>query len=176
MKVLLVPSCEILEKDTLGPQTVARCFMAFRHAQHTECAFIIVSGGIYQPKEIQTLPAATIMKLYLNSLGVPDCSILTETKSRDIFESIAFTQALIREKKLKNVKITVVTNWQHAIRFWISFLFGYGKLVKIKTLNYKMSFKENLHESLFFFVHLFGPKSGGIWGKINRRKRKSAGG
>jgi uncharacterized SAM-binding protein YcdF (DUF218 family) len=72
---------------------------------------IIVSGGKGWDEEISE---AAAMKAFLVNRGVPEETVYIEEQSRNTFQNLAFSQAVMREKNLTNA--IIVSNASHIRR------------------------------------------------------------
>lgn len=167
---MLVPSGSVIN-DQLGPDTKARCDRAIAIWKKEIYTFVIVTGGIYEDIGIQSIPASTIMKNYMVSKGIPKECILEEPDSLDTFQNIDFSLEKIKRLRLKKFAITVVTQYQHAIRFFITFLLGHKMLIRIRLARYKISFNTWCKEWFFILYHLYDWKGNKKLAQINRASR-----
>lgn len=171
MKILLIPAGEIDELDRLSPKnTLIRCMTGLRLWKSGEYDRIIVSGGLFMPHSIQTSSAAHLMKEWLIKHGVNRNLIIVEGLSVDTFTNTQNSVAIIKLLKMDKCVIVVVTQWQHAIRFWITFR-AYGIKIKLKALFYHVSFKIFIQECGYIIYHLMHPKGNGKWAKRLREER-----
>lgn len=170
VEVLLIPGCGIEPTDQLSPSdTLLRLFhgLCLWEASNDYHA-ILVTGGLSYSPFVQTKPASHIMRDWLVSRGVHHDCILVEDKSVDTFESIKFGLQLLDKHVEPPANITVVTHRQHARRYWVSFLLGYGIHVQLAQLDYKVPPTIALEEWLCLAYHLFDPKGKGLLARNNR--------
>lgn len=172
MRVLLVPACEVVYLNQLGPRTLARCQEALRRWAGDFYEVLVVSGGIYELPHVQTVPAAKLMCDWFVSNGVHPGQIVVEDHSLDTFENVSLSLAKIRALQPEPLELEIVTQTQHARRFWLSFFLGYRIWPKLHRIEYQMSLKEKFMEWLFLLIHLFWPKDGGPLGEKNRMSRR----
>jgi hypothetical protein len=112
------------------------------------------------------------MKWYLISLGIPYCAIYEEDKALDTFENVKFSLDLLKRLGITSFQITVATQWQHAIRFFVAFLFGNHISVKLKFIRYKIPFAWWCREWLFILYHLYDWKGTKRLARVNRDNRR----
>jgi len=171
MKVLLVPCGGISAKNQISSKdTLPRCLKALELWQTGQYDRIVVTGGIFLPQHIQTVPAGEIMRQWFEKQGIEHDKILVENKSLDTYENVRYVLDKLKEREIENPEITLVTQWQHSWRFWLTFR-SYGIKIKRHKVKFKISWLTWLLEFAFIFIHLIDPK--GIWffGRINRKKR-----
>lgn len=120
MRVLLVPSADIAPLNSLeGTWTLLRCQKALELLETGEYGLLVLSGGICQPPEFQTQPAAEIMADWFRAQGVDSTLIVAEGESRDTYENIFCSlHALQIPRDL--LELSVVSNWQHTLRFAVT--------------------------------------------------------
>jgi len=170
MRYLLIPSCEVLIKNILiGTTTEKRLKQALVLWRAKEYDVIIVTGGIYLPPKIQTVPSGSLMKKWLIINKVSADKILCEDKSRDTFENISGALALVI--KDLDPKFTVVTHWQHALRFWITFRLAHKLKIRVIPMWYWAGIKTFIFEWFIFLVHLLDHKGTGRIATANRLAR-----
>jgi len=174
-RILLVPAGGIIAKNRLSPaDTLLRCQKAITLWQTGQYDLILVCGGIFTPfPDTHTVPAADLMKSYLleNIPGISKEKILTEDSSRDTFENVKFALATLETARIKTSDITVVTQWQHAIRFWITFRFCRNIKVKLKPMFYRTALRIKLNECLFIAYHIYDPCGNKNLARKNRQNR-----
>ncbi|MDD5217882.1 MAG: YdcF family protein [Candidatus Omnitrophica bacterium] len=172
-KILLIPSCGIQPVDFPSPQdTLIRLRQGLKLWRMAAYDTILVTGGIFHPHWIQTRPAAHIMRDWLINQGVPEDYILTEDKSVDTFENVNNSVGVLMEADAWPAEITVVTQWQHALRFATTFLYGHGVWIKTFGLHYPVSLTTSLNECLFIAYHLLDPTGKGRLAARNRESRR----
>lgn len=153
MKYLLIPSCEVLPLDSLeNTQTLERLQAGLLEWEKNAYDFIIVSGGIYLPPEIQTIPCAILMRNWLVENNVSEENIICETSSRDTYENIECSMKLILDDKYS--KITVVSHWQHCLRFKTTFWRKYKKRIYVIPMWNMLSLKGFILEWIFLAIHI----------------------
>lgn len=160
MRVLLIPSCqvgpglnELHPKDAL--LRLERGLKLWRMGNFDR---ILVMGGLFNPPQVQTVAAAELMAAWLVGKGVSRKCILCETVSRDTYENIRMGLTVLRLAGFARADLTVVTQWQHALRIWITFLLGYGRLVHLVPMWYPIPWGTWAFECVFIFHHLLFPR------------------
>lgn len=170
MRYLLIPSCGIEKQNQLcKTDTLLRLQEGLRLWRTGSFDYLLVSGGIFNPPEIQTVSASELMRDWLIEQGVPKGRIICESRSLDTYENISMSLDILREIGDQTVKITVVTQWQHAIRFRITFLLGYRMWIRTVSMHYPMAPQAIAKEFLFILHHLLFPK--GEWSPWSKRIR-----
>lgn len=170
MRYLLIPACEVKKKNSLaGTTTKKRLKKGVVLWKKGVYDAIIVTGGIYLPPQIQTIPSGNLMKEWLREKGISSESIICENRSRDTYENIQGTLSLIAEDR--DPQLTVVTHWQHALRFWVTFRLAFGVKICIKPMYYRIGWKNFLLEWPMLFCHLVDKKGTGFIARSNREKR-----
>ncbi|MBT3412589.1 MAG: YdcF family protein [Candidatus Jacksonbacteria bacterium] len=173
MRYLLVPSCGIKKKNKLGPKTRARLELALRLWSTGNFDRFIVTGGIFRPKRKQTVSAGRLMASWLCSRGIQPGLILCEEESLDTYQNISGALALIASQLDYWPEITVVTNWQHLLRFRLTFLWAHGKLIRGVAMPVPSPFdpKACVLEWGMLLVHLIDRNGTGRIVARNRRNR-----
>ncbi len=171
MRVLLVPSADIAPINNLkGTKTLLRCQKAVELLKTGDYDILVLSGGQCHPWHIETQPAAMTMAQWFAKQGVSVNTIICECKSLDTYKSVMCTIDQLKIHGLRH-EITVVSQWQHAIRFAITFLLGYGIRIKRAPLHYPMSLKDSVKEWLFILYHLYDRRGTKLLARKNRIAR-----
>ena len=170
MKIILVPAGGISAINKLSSDTLTRCKAALKLWQKGGFDKILLSGGIFLPPSIQTKPAALLMKQWLKNAGINEKYLLLEEQSRDTFENVKLSLDILN-KTSNDWQITIITHWQHAIRFWITFSLGYGIKIKIHPLFYKLPLQAMFKEFLSIIYHIYDPQGVKKIPRLNREKR-----
>ncbi len=160
--------------DKLAQDTLYRCQAALELWRTGQFDRILVSGGICFPREIQTRPASESMKQWLSQpqQGVDKNQIICESKSLTSFGNVEFSLKKLTEVGIDQPQITVVSQWQHAIRMRIAFSLVYGIKVERYPLHYPISFSSWLYEWFLILYHLWDWEGIGFLAHWMRRKRK----
>lgn len=173
--ILLIPSCGIEPVDHLSSKdTLIRLMHGLAEWQSRQYDLILVTGGVFNPRFVQTRPAGQLMKDWLVAMGIREDIILTENKSLDTFENVKYGIEVLQDNNAWPADITVVTQWQHAVRFATTFLLGYKIKIRLCPAHYPISTKTALNEYFFMAYHLFDPKGNGLLAKHNRALRREA--
>lgn len=151
-KVLFIPSCEVAAIDELeDTETEIRLKAGLLEWKKGAFDVIAVAGGVYLAPELQTRPSGDLMKEWLVERGVPADKVVSESTSRDTYENIS---GVLRELKGTKIdRLVVITQWQHAMRFWITFRAAHGVKAEIIPLRYPVGFKRFLMEWVFLLIH-----------------------
>lgn len=174
MQILMIPAGEITRKNKLSKKdTLIRCqhgLSLLRYDPNITFSKVVLSGGIFNSKDIQTIPASQIMANWLTKYGVLVNNQIIENQSRDTFENVLFTIEKLKEEGIENPEITVVTQWQHAIRFRLCFK-AYGIKIQTHSLHYSVSLKTWIKEWLFIAYHIYDRKGTKFFARRNRKNR-----
>lgn len=156
MKVIIIPGGQILPVNKIGYYLQIRCDKALELFLTGGFDYILVTGGITNPKETQTVSEAEIIREWLLSKKVPSEAIIMESRSLDSFENIKFGLEALGNCAIEASEITVVSQWQHTIRYWITLKLGYGVAAKVRLikLHPRMSWKAIITEWFFILYHL----------------------
>lgn len=170
MKYLIIPSNEVFPLNSLrGTFTEKRLNRGFKIWKKGRYDKIIVSGGIFLPPNVQTVAAGRLMEDWLRTRGVPAENILVEDKSRDTYENISESLALLTKEE--KPECTVVTHWQHALRFWVTFRRAHKVKAKIHPMFYWVDIKTFILEWFILLVHIFDRDGTGKIASKNRLDR-----
>jgi len=170
MRYLLIPSCEVFPVDSLeGTTTLKRLCAGLAEWKTANYDRVVVCGGVYLPSEVQTRPSGAIMKEWLIEHGIEEMCIITEVASRDTYENISGVLELMVADA--EPKITVITHWQHALRFWVTFCRAHGIGVKVLPLWYWVDIKTFFLEWPMLLVHVFDKNGTGRIASNNRNQR-----
>lgn len=169
MRYLFIPSCEVAPCDRLsGTTTEKRLISGLQIWRCGGYDMIIVSGGVYLPPEIQKTPSGRLMKKWLVRKGVPASNIIAEEYSRDTYENISYSLLLLEDVA---PQFTVVTHWQHAIRFRLTFKLANKMKVRTKPIYCWGGLKNFLFEWLILLIHLLDRRGTGTVARKNRESR-----
>jgi uncharacterized SAM-binding protein YcdF (DUF218 family) len=170
MKYLMIPSNEVFPlnslRKTFTEKRLTRGLKIWKQGKHDK---IIVSGGIFLPPNVQTVAAGRLMEDWLRTRGVPADKITVEDKSRDTYENISESLSLVY--KDVQPEITVVTHWQHALRFWVTFRRAHQMKVKTVPMFYWVDIKTFILEWIILLVHIFDRNGTGKIASKNRLDR-----
>lgn len=170
MKVIVVPGGLIVPLNKMGESFLIRCEAALKLFGAGNYDFILTTGGLTHPRNVQYLPEAYIARSWLVDKGVPKEKIIMEDKSLDSFGNIELGLKILKKRNIEPEEITVVSQWQHAIRYWITLRLGHHVSAKIRLhmLHPKIKLKESLIEWAYIFYHLLDPLGKGILVKKQR--------
>ena len=119
-KIILIPSNDISSLNQLsGTNTLLRCEEALKLWKTGGYDVIVASGGRTCKKEIQTIPAADIMKQWLILNKVDESKILSENKSLDTYTNMHYSLKLLEKNNISSKNLTVVSHWAHLLRIKI---------------------------------------------------------
>lgn len=172
MNILLIPSEKIEAVDRLSVITKGRCDVGLRLWRTGYYNKVLVTGGLFLSPELQKTAAASLMCDYLIDQGVPAHAIVVEDKSLDTFENISLGIRALESLGI-NGQITVVTQYQHAMRFWITFRLAHGIHVKIIPIRQPVRFLDWCLEWLVLIpYHLLDWHGKYFLAKKNREQRQ----
>ena len=159
-----VKPCNILHNTT----TEKRLIKGLQLWENGNYDAIIITGGICFPSKMQTIPSGLLMSYWLSFRGVSEDKIFSENSSRDTYENISKSLNLIKDK---SPDITVVTHWQHSLRFLTTFCFAHKIRIKIIPMWYWIDFKTLVLEWVMLLVHLVDIKGRSKIVQLNRENR-----
>ena len=186
LPILFVPSGGITTLDQLDPaNTLLRCVQGLKMWQTGKYQYLVVTGGKFLAPSVQTKPAGQLQAEWFVAQGVDPNRIIIEQTSLDTYENItnslramhAFQNGALGDDYPPNWDITVVTQWQHSWRFWISF-WELGRLrIKRAPMHYPMSWLSWVMEFAMVAYHFYDPRGTGLVARKNRegRRRTAAG-
>ena len=153
--ILLLPAECIDPVDRICERTIKRCLKALELWRTGNYDYILITGGIFLPPNVQTEPASYLIKKYL--AGKVDSShIIIEEKSRTTFENAGFGLNELSLRCIEDFDLTVVTQWQHALRFGLTFM-AYGHKIRSEKVKYRLKPSEWLREWAYILIHLVDP-------------------
>ena len=114
---ILVLGCRFKQDGTLTPLLQGRCDRAIRFWKEQKektgkVGKIVPSGG--QGSD-ESMPEAEAMARYILSQGVPESAVLREDQSKNTFQNMKFSKALI-EKETPKAKVAFSTTNYHVFR------------------------------------------------------------
>jgi len=176
LKILLVPAEAIDPLNQLSANTLRRCEAALEVWRTGQFDRILVTGGMFLDQKRQTIPAATIMWDWFTKHGVRDNQILVEPGSLDTYQNIDFGLRLLREEGCADAQITVITQYQHALRFAITFFLAHQRRINLIMIRQPaMLWKEWLMEWLVIIPYHLIDWRGTLWlARHNRAQRAAA--
>ncbi len=168
----MIPAGGIIKRDKLDFDTLLRIERGVKifYSRPAYWDKILVSGGIFLPSEIQSISAAKLMATELIKRGISSKRIILEENSLDTFQNVEFSILKCAEVGI-NPEITVVTQWQHAIRFWICFR-GYKLKIYLKPISYRVPIITWLKEWFFIIYHVYDRRGVRPLALKNRRERR----
>lgn len=160
--------------DSLGRDTLIRLERGLDLWKKDPEAFLLVTGGIFCVRERQTRPAADIMADWLVTHGVPQTKILHEDASLDTFENVRFSLDTLHAHGISTdgTNITVVSEFQHALRIYLTFRLGYGLRVHCIPIWYVDSVHGFCLEFFVLLHHLLDWRGEGFLARFKRAWRR----
>ena len=172
---LLIPVCEVAGHNSLAHTRTEKRLKRGLYEWNAGGCYdkIIVSGGHYFSRFVQTLSAASLMKWWLIERNVIEPCILCDHSSRDTYQNIRYSLFTIREEDENGDEpdITVVTHWQQALRVKFTFWRAYGLRVHIIPMFYWVDAKTFVYEWVMLLYHMFDRYGTGFIAKRNREAR-----
>ena len=182
VKVLLCPAELLTPMDQLSSNTRRRCEAALALWQTGEYELMLLTGGRFLPQSVQTQPAAEVMAEWFKRRGVAVDQIVVEHGSVDTYENIRLGMQRINSALTArhifpiSVEFTVCTQYQHCLRFLITFWLAHGIHIKTHAVRQpEMSWKDWCVEWLVLIpYHLYDWNGTGWVAETNRKKRHAA--
>lgn len=174
MNILIVPAELIDPIDQLSVNTLARCTAGLDEWRNGHYDYLLVCGGKFLEPSRQKTAAADLMRRWFMRMGVPNTLILTESASLDTYQNIEFSLRVLRHFGDSH-SITVVTQYQHALRFMITFLLAHRMFITIRPIRQPaMSWRNWFMEWSLILYHAFDWRGTGRLAKKNRHDRQIA--
>ena len=153
--IIIIPSNDVRPlNQLLNTHTLLRCEEALRLWKTNEHDLIVTSGGCTYNREIQTIPAAEIMKQWFIVNKVDESKILSENNSLDTYTNIHYSLELLKKNNIIFENLTIVSHWTHLVRIRIILWRNYKIKPVCVSVKYKLSCAEWLHEIIWFCYHL----------------------
>ncbi len=174
-RILMVPSWQLVPRDRLSPRdTQIVCQAALELWQTGLFDLLLLTGGLFLPSYIQSKPSSELMKNWFVAQGVESTRIVTETRSLDTFENIAYSLTELRRLGISHPDITVCTQWQHAVRIRHTFKRAHGIEIQIYTLNFDLPPLEHARQWLYIAYHCYDTRGDKWLARTVRRRRGRA--
>lgn len=168
--ILMVPS-RWVEVDGLDTWSRERCDVALTEWRKDPSQLILLSGGKFRKGQQQT--AARMMFDYLRQLGVPEEQMLLEELSVDTYENVRFSQRVLRRALHEPVRITVVSDFLHGLRFH-SIFWAHGVSIRVKVSSYRVPLSQVFVELAAILWTLVDRKGKGRWAKRLQNSRRQS--
>lgn len=174
-QILMVPSWQIVPRDRLSPRdTQIVCRAALQLWNTGQYDLLLLTGGVFLPPRIQIRPSAELMKDWFMSQGMESSRIVTETRSLDTFENIAFALAELRRLGVVHPDITVCTQWLHAARIRHTFQRAHGISIRVHAIRFDMPWHDLAWQWFCAAYHWYDPAGTGWLARTIRRRRHHA--
>jgi hypothetical protein len=180
MRLLFVPSGDVTTHNKIEhTHTLERCQEALRVWQSGHYDYMLLSGGIFRPRRVQSVSAAKLMANWVlsQSLQPRPHQLLLEEQSRDTYENAYLSIELLRKQKLLHhiTGITIVSELHHARRLRTTLVQGYNLTnIDIHPTHSKLSWHALMLEWLYELLHAIDPIGNNILAQMNRRSRTFA--
>lgn len=119
MTTLVVYGADFTKNGLLGPETKKRCRKAARWYKRNNTRFIMTPEGyapsVKSPPHTQSM--ASMMKEFLQFLGIPSESIIAEGRSWNTLAETLSAIHIIKKRKLSQ-EVIAVSSWYHIPRIW----------------------------------------------------------
>lgn len=173
MNVLLVPSAEIAPLDQLsGTRTLIRCENALIAWNSGKYDLLLVCGGKTHSPEFESRPAAVTMAEWFLDHGISAADIVIEDQSLDTYQNIEYSLRILTGLPGKHT-ITVISQWQHTLRFVITGLLAHTIWIRRIGLHYPEPNGFMLKSWVLLLYHFYdwkGTKAPAIANRDQRRK------
>ncbi|HRY36281.1 MAG TPA: YdcF family protein [Candidatus Magasanikbacteria bacterium] len=198
-RVIFVPAEQIEKENRLSVRTTMRLERALALFKTGEYDLIILSGGIFNPLEVQTVSAARLMKTWLLQKEVKRECIITENHSLDTYENIKFSfghlwscfkekyspfsgvvgcgadRASIIEGSFRG-EITLISDYWHLERFKVIVAHSTSVFATMPWIyedsGYKLDFIGRIKEKIFLLITKNDPEGTGWLARFNRYCRR----
>ena len=131
MKILLVPAELVDPHDQLSAITIQRCNAGLIAWKSGAFDYLLLTGGRFLPPERQSRSAAAIMRDWFVQHGVAEAQVLVEPESLDTYENIALGLEILERAGHLHAQITVLTQYQHALRFVLTFFLAHHRWIQV---------------------------------------------
>ena len=174
VKILFVPAELINPKNVLSDNTLCRCRAALKLWQSGDFDLLLLTGGLFLEPERQTRPASEIMRDWFVENGVSQDWIRTERQSLDTYQNVSLSLQELQDVHIES--ITVVTQYQHALRFLATFFLAHGQRIRVNMIRQPaMSWKDWFMEWLVLVPYHLIDWRGTLWlATWNRQQRRRA--
>ena len=142
-------------RTRMAPETIRRCAGALSAWQTEKYDRILVVGGRYVRG--QCTAVSWLMRNWLCAHGIPQDAILTEDRSVNTHENVAFGLNTLRSADIEDPGITVLSQWQHVIRIKTIFRRVHKLRVSAISLHHWINPLEWIKECVFVAYTFFDP-------------------
>lgn len=179
VRILFVPAEGIAERDLFTQNTMARLEEALKLWRNGDFDFMVLSGGRFLPKNVQTRSASVLMAEWMTGqwMGPGKKQVILEAESLDTYQNVIFTMRKLvrREIDLSRVELTVCTEYFHARRIATTFWYSFGLKVAIHAVRQPdMGLVAYLKEIFLNLLHWWDPEGVGLIPRKNREARREA--
>lgn len=167
MRVLLIPACSVIAHLL---ERLEKGLWLWRTGEYD--VMVLTGGKGKYPNEIAHTYNNRMRDWTMSQQGHPtEAQLIIENQSCDTYSNIALSLERIRERG-SITSITVVTQWQHGVRFRLTFKKAYGiHEVKVHNTEYKLPLFSWLLEWFYIFAYFIDPKGAWFLGPCIRWKR-----
>ena len=199
--IVIAMSRGVLEHNILDVPTTKNCLSAVKTCDKLRAKYIFTCGGIFQPKKIQSISIALLMKNAIEKtfhilenqedpewgrdLNYPK-KIITENKSLDTYQNVLFMHKKFRDFHIsKNDHIIICSDFFHFLRTNLLFKkLGYTNISFSEfseiddDCKIKLSMKDIIKEIALILMAMYDP-TGEKWWPVRqimqneRNKRKT---
>ncbi len=174
-RVLMVPSWQLLPVDRLSPDdTEIVCRAALELWENRLFDTLLLCGGRFLPRSVQTRPSSDLMREWFIARGVPENAILCERESLDTYDNLRYGLGVLRQNGIMMPDILVCTQWQHAIRIWMTFNRAHQVDVALWPLTFSLSRVQTLWQWFCVFYHWIDRDGSGFLARWMRARRRRA--
>ncbi len=173
--ILVILGETVVKKDVLSDTSIQRLEKGLGVWHGGGYSRIVVTGGIFLPRTIQTRPIAYIMRDWLLDHGIPRDVILVEEFSVDTYENIRFVDALLLKEYGSMPKgiITLVSHTMHVKRAYMSAR-ELGWRVTMAPVRSSVGIMQSIKERAMRVMHHKDPLGYNRFSRWNRARRRKA--
>lgn len=171
-KILAAFGWPLLPVNRLDERTSARVVdRVIRLMQSGQYNFVLFSGGVFLPPDIQTRPWGEIARDAAIAAGVDPCCTLVETESVDTYDNIRYSLDVIRQNGIHNFALTVCTHPIHGRRIRYTANVLHGVDVRIEPVGLRLTFGELMWQELCVAYHYWDTHGTGWYRRHILEKR-----
>lgn len=175
-RIIFVPGADVFTLNQLaGTATEIRLIGALELWHEGGYDYFLVSGGLCESKEVQTIPIGELMKSWLTTRGISEDKIIVESEALDTYENISEGMNALTDEGINpyHTEITVVSQWQHALRIALTCFLAHGLRVKRHGLHYREPISRLIMEWIMLVYHLLDREGKGKHARRNRAARRA---
>jgi hypothetical protein len=132
---------------------------------------LLLSGGCFLPRHIQTQPWCEIAGAYCFVEGVSLHRVMYEARSFDTFDNLRCTLELLEASRIHDFELTICTYPTHGYRIALTALYAHNIRVRIEPVLLDLTLRERFMQWLYVLYHIFDVKGTGIIAHRVRQRR-----